>query len=150
MISDTFTNIHRYKSFHPDVFIGLEYLKTISPNIETGTYIVSDNVQVIVSEYPTLLENQQKYEAHRHVIDIQYPISGRERVQWAPLEGMSQCTEYDSTNDRTYYENPSHIAESIIGDGVFAIYFPEDAHNPQLAVNNKVEHIRKVTVKVSL
>jgi biofilm protein TabA len=148
MILDSIDNIARYKEFNDDIFIGLEYVKNISPKVEFGEYVISNSVKCIVSEYSTKNRNDEKFEAHKHVIDIQYPIIGQERVQWSPLRGMAACTEYDAVMDRTYFINPSCNTTCIIGKGIFAIYFPEDAHNPQLAVEMQEEVIKKVTIKI--
>ena len=57
---------------------------------------------------------------------------------------------YDEVKDRTFYKNPSpYGCEVIIGEGTFAIMFPEDGHSPQHLVG-KSEMIKKVTVKVSI
>ena len=147
MILDSIDNIERYKAFNADLFIGLQYLQRLSPTVDPGEYILSESVKVIISEYSTKKQNGKKFEAHMNMIDIQYPIIGRELVQWAPLHGMTACTEYDAEMDRAYFKNPSCKCDCIIGAGVFAIYFPEDAHNPQLAVERQ-EVIKKATVKV--
>ena len=148
MIMDSLKNIERYKHLHPNIFAGLLYLKGMSADVKTGVYEVSETVKVIVSEYSTNNWNEEKFEAHRYVIDIQYPLVGRELVQWSPLEGMMQYNEYDAEKDRTYYENPTRMTECVIGDGVFAVFFPDDAHNPQLAVDGLEISIKKATVKI--
>jgi len=150
MIIDSLFNIVRYKNLGVDIFTGLEYLSSVEPDVEIGEYIISQNVKAIVSEYSTKIQNNQRYEAHKHTIDIQYPIIGSELVQWSPLDNMIVCTEYDNKNDRTYYKNPSSNVDCIIGNNIFAIYFPEDAHNPQQAPNQIEEVIKKITVKVDL
>jgi biofilm protein TabA len=150
MILDTLFNINRYVNFDNDIYSGLEYLSRVNSNIKVGEYIISQNVKMIVSEYSTKIQNNEQYEAHRHTIDIQYPIVGTELVQWSPLNDMIVCKNYDIKNDRTYYKNPSHKMDCIIGDGIFAIYFPEDAHNPQHAPGIYEEVIKKITIKVDI
>jgi len=150
MILDSLINIHRYKDLGDDIYAGLEYLITVDADVSIGEYKISQNVKAIVSEYSTKIQNNERYEAHRHTIDIQYPIVGTELVQWSPLHDMVVCTNYDVKNDRTYYENPGYKMDCIIGAGVFAIYFPEDAHNPQHASNNLEDVIKKITVKIDL
>ena len=150
MIVDQIKNIEIYKGISPDIYAGLKYLSTLKPDVELGTYIVNDRVKVIVSSYPTVACFERGYEAHKHVIDIQFPIVGRERVKWSPIEGMDVNIPYDEVKDRTFYKNPSpYGCEVIIGEGTFAIMFPEDGHSPQHLVG-KSEVIKKVTVKVSI
>ncbi|MBK8973249.1 MAG: YhcH/YjgK/YiaL family protein [Hahellaceae bacterium] len=150
MILDSFSQIDRYQGFHHNIYLGLQHLATLPRSLALGSYTLSDCIKVYVSEYQTCLENKFEFEAHRYAIDIQYPLIGRERVQWSPLAGMAACSEYDPAGDRTWYRNPTHVGECIIGDGVFAIYFPEDAHNPQLSAGPSTEIIKKVTLKISV
>ena len=90
-------------------------------------YLINDNVKAIVSSYETLDEFKRGYESHKHVIDIQYPIIGLERVKWSPIEGMSVNIPYDDSKDRTFYKDPSPQSTHVdIGNGIFAIMFSED------------------------
>jgi YhcH/YjgK/YiaL family protein len=147
MIVDTIDQIWTYNNISTDLLVGLNYLKAIDGSIPIGMSNLSDKVTVIVSEYKTKLNTGLVFEAHKKAIDIQYPIVGKEMVQWAPMARMEICSEYDENNDRTYYKNTRDTVNCIIGKGVFAVFFPEDAHNPQNAVTN-VEMIKKITVKV--
>lgn len=150
MILDTLDNIELYKNLSPDIYAGLKYLKNISPDIECGVYPINENVKVIISEYDTIAVFERGYEAHKHVIDIQLPLRGLERVKWSTIRSMDVNIPYEEENDRTFYKNP--IAQSThvdIGNGIFAIMFPEDGHSPQHFVSQP-ELIKKATVKVSI
>jgi YhcH/YjgK/YiaL family protein len=119
-------------------------------NIEPGTYFINENTKAIVSEYETVACFERGYEAHKHVIDIQYPVWGLERVKWSPVEGMNINIPYEEDKDRTFYKNPSPQGTYIdIGNGIFAIMFPEDGHSPQHYVG-KPELIKKITIKVAI
>jgi biofilm protein TabA len=150
MILDSLFNIRRYKVLGEDIYTGLEYLNLVGADVNIGEYQISQNVKAIVSKYSTKIQNNERYEAHKHTIDIQYPIVGTELVQWSPLDGMTVCTKYDNKNDRTYYKDPTCKLDCILGNNIFAIYFPEDAHNPQHASQLYEEVIKKITVKVFL
>lgn len=150
MVLDQIKNIDIYKTLSPDIYAGLKFLANSKPEIELGEYVINERVKAIVSSYPTVESFERGYEAHKHVIDIQYPIVGRERVKWSPIEGMIENIPYDDVKDRTFYKNPSEYGcEVIIGEGTFAIMFPEDGHSPQHLVG-KSEIIKKITVKVSI
>jgi YhcH/YjgK/YiaL family protein len=65
-------------------------------------------------------------------------------------EDMEINIPYEEANDRTFYKNPSPQGTHVdIGNGIFAIMFPEDGHSPQHFVNQP-ELIRKITIKVSI
>jgi YhcH/YjgK/YiaL family protein len=150
MIVDQLKNIELYESLSPDIYAGLQFLAGATPDIAPGIYPVNERVKAIVSEYETIACFERGYEAHRHVIDIQYPIQGLERVKWSPIEGMEINIPYEADNDRTFYKNPSPQATHVdIGNGIFAILFPDDGHSPQHFVN-RPERIKKITIKVAI
>lgn len=150
MIIDQLKNIERYKDLSVDIYAGLKFLSSVSPDIEIGTYSINNNVKAIVSEYETIENFERGYEAHKHVIDIQYPIIGLERVKWSPIGGMHINIPYDEEKDRTFYKDPSPQGTHIdIGNGIFAIMFPEDGHGPQHYVD-KPELIKKITIKITI
>jgi YhcH/YjgK/YiaL family protein len=150
MIIDTLKNIEIYKNLSPDIYAGLQFLAQATPNIEPGTYPINERVKAIVSEYETVACFERGYEAHRHVIDIQYPVCGLERVKWSPIAAMEVNIPYEVDKDRTFYKRPSPQGTHVdIGNGIFAIMFPEDGHSPQHFVE-KPELIKKITVKVAI
>jgi biofilm protein TabA len=150
MILDTLDNIELYKSLSPDIYVGLMYLKNINSNIECGVYPVNENVKVIISEYETIAVFERGYEAHKHVIDIQLPLRGLERVKWSPIGNMNVNIPYEVDNDRTFYKDPISQGTHVdIGNGIFVIMFPEDGHSPQHFVT-KPQKIKKATVKVTI
>jgi len=150
MIVDQLKNIDLYKGVSDDIYAGLRFLAKATPDIELGIYPINENVKAIVSEYTTIESFERGYEAHKHVIDIQYPIVGLERVKWSPIENMSVNIPYDIDKDRTFYKDPSVQGTHVdIGNGIFAIMFPEDGHGPQHYVNQP-EIIKKITIKVSI
>lgn len=150
MIVDRIENIDVYKPLSANIYTGLEYIRDVKPDIELGTYIINDKVKAIVSQYETIEDFERGFEAHKHVIDIQYPVVGLERVKWSPIIGMDVNIPYDKVKDRTFYKNPNKLSTYVdIGNGFFAIMFPGDGHGPQHYVEHP-ELIRKVTIKVSI
>ncbi|QTN38504.1 YhcH/YjgK/YiaL family protein [Cryomorphaceae bacterium] len=151
MIVDTLENIEIYKGLSPDIYAGLKWLKEAAkePSIQLGVYEINERVKAIVSEYETIEHFERGFESHRHVIDIQYPVIGLERVLWSPIIGMEVNIPYDQAKDRTFFKNPHPQSTHVdIGNGVFAIMFEEDGHGPQHYVRAPML-IKKITVKVS-
>ena len=129
MIVDALDNINQYKSLSANIYKGLKFLAEADPGIALGIHVIDENVAAI---------------------DIQYPIIGVERVKWSPLKGMKINIPYDKEKDRTFYIDPSIQGMNVdIGNGVFAIMFPGDAHSPQHFVDQP-ERIKKVTIKVKI
>ena len=150
MVVDTLKNIEIYKELSPDIYAGLKFLANAKPDIGLGVHRINVNVKAIVSSYETVDVFERGYEAHKNVIDIQYPIIGLERVKWSPIEKMNVNIPYDESKDRTFFKDPSKQGTHVdIGNGIFAIMFLEDGHGPQHKVEKK-ELIKKITIKVSI
>ena len=150
MIVDKIENIDTYRGISKDIYAGLQFIANAKPEIAIGVYPINNNVKAIVSEYETIKNFERGYEAHKHVIDIQYPIIGLERIKWSPIDAMDVNIPYEEENDRTFYKNPHQQGTQVdIGNGFFAIMFPQDGHGPQHYVN-KPELIKKITIKVSI
>ncbi len=150
MIYDKLDNIELYKGISDDIYAGLEYLRVIDADIASGTYQINPRVKAIVSEYMTKAENQYGYEAHRKNIDIQYLIKGEEKISSLPLEYLKEAKTYDGVIDAAFYvERGIKPQELLLGNGYFAILFPQDGHMPQLCVN-KQENVKKVVLKVKI
>ena len=150
MVVDTLKNIEQYKGLSLDIYAGLQFLANAKSEIELGIYPINKNVKAIVSSYETVDKFERGYESHKNVIDIQYPIIGLERVKWSPIEKMNINIPYDESKDRTFFKDPSKQGTHVdIGNGIFAIMFPEDGHGPQHYVTQP-ELIKKITIKVSI
>lgn len=148
MIYDKIKNIALYKGLSDDIYAGLEYLKDLSPDIAPGTYEINPRVKAFISEYTTKPENENGYEAHRQFIDIQYLISGKERIKCLPLEYLKETKAYSAENDAAFYEeNGVKPSDLLLGNGYFTIFFPQDAHMPCLSVEAPSK-VKKVVIKV--
>lgn len=148
MIYDKIDNLETYARISEDIRLGLEWLRDVNPDIEKGVYELSPRVKAIVSEYTTKEVNENGYEAHRKFIDIQYLLKGTEKNCCLPIEKLKETKPYKEEIDATFYmaERPSQ--EMTLGDGYFAIYYPQDGHMPGLRVD-KLEKVKKVVVKIA-
>ena len=115
--------------------------------IETGNYnLDGDNLLVKVQEYITKEEEDTMYEAHRKYADIQYIISGNERIGVARLENTAAVIPYDDLNDIVFLrskEDKYHVASP----DTFFIFLPQNAHRPCVK-NGSAALVKKIVIKV--
>lgn len=149
MIYDNISNIELYKGLSPDIYEGLKFLHEVDANIANGVYQINPRVRAIVSEYETNAVNEYGYEAHKKYIDIQCTLKGQERVACLPIERMREEKSYNKEVDAAFYSTSVLPQEMIIGDGYFAIFFPQDGHMPQLCAG-RFARVKKVVVKVEI
>lgn len=149
MVYDNLNNIEIYKGLSADIYEGLLFLKNADPKIANGVYQINPRVKAIVSEYETMLVNEYGYEAHKRFIDIQCNMKGIEKVCCMPIERLREVKSYDSAIEAAFYTAEEKPQEMIIGNGYFAIYYPQDGHMPQLCVEEPML-VKKIVVKVEI
>ena len=125
-------------------------MKKATPDLAFGTYQISPRVKAIVSEYETKAVNEHGFEAHRKNIDIQYLLKEEERIACMPIEKLTETEPYSEAKDAAFYSAEGVKAQVMtIGDGYFAIFFPQDGHMPQLCVDEPMK-VTKVVIKVAI
>ena len=106
--------------------------------------IVDDLVYVLISREEGR-NGVGRLETHRKYIDVQFVISGEERIGWRPCEGLKPVTEYETARDIQYFQDEPAFWFDV-KPGEFAIFLPTDAHAP-LAGRGA---IHKAVVKVAV
>ena len=149
MIYDNINNIALYKGLSDDIYLGLVFLKNATPGIQNGVHEISPSVKAIVSEYRTKEVNENGYEAHRKCIDIQYLLNGSEKICCQPIEKLQETKPYQEDVEALFYSANTEPIEMELGNGYFAIYYPQDGHMPCLCVD-KPENVKKIVVKVRI
>jgi YhcH/YjgK/YiaL family protein len=150
MVIDDLQNADNYKILGEQLAKGLSYLqKTDFTSMAVGKYeIEGDKIFAIISEYNTIDTDSEKMEAHKKHIDIQYWVSGAEKVGHDILKNQPLFKEYDTEKDFLLVGNfPSYF--SVMQAGMFAIYFPWDLHMPCIKIDEAAV-VKKVVVKVAV
>ena len=98
------------------------------------------NVQEVVGKSAA----EAKMETHKCYIDIQVPITAPETMGWIAVGQLKQTTqEYSAEKDVAFFADKATTFLNV-QPYEFAIFFPEDAHQPCIG---KGQH-KKVIVKV--
>lgn len=147
MILDRLDNAQQYFSLHAGFWKAFRYLaETDFDKLEDGTHqIEPGRLFVIVAQDAARGENKAILESHRKYIDIQYTISGHERIGWQAVGDCDATTAFDSGRDLQFYDNRPRQWVDIPADH-FAVFFPNDAHAPLAGDQSP----RKAVVKVAV
>lgn len=116
--------------------------------VECGRYDVDDELYYMVQEYETKYPEQARYEAHEKYVDIQYIVKGVERMEFAETSKLKVTEKYNPEKDVKFLEEPKVIDASIVEEGDYRIFYPEDAHRPGLCVNNTPAKVKKILAKI--
>lgn len=149
MIKDKLTNAETYYGISERLKQGFEWLKnTDLENIADGKYLIDgEKLFANVQSYET--KDEAPFEAHRRYADIQYMIKGIEKVGVTHYSNCSTTIEYDSEKDIEFLKNNDSDFYQILEEGNFLVFYPQDAHQPSLNPNNKL-NVKKVIVKVEI
>ena len=149
MIYDTLNHLEQYQGLFPRLYRGLELLRTTDfSSLADGPYEVEGkDLFFSLQSYESKPANLTP-EAHRDYIDIQFLVSGREKMGVAPLEDMSEEVEARPDGDIWFYRGPMDYITLTAGDR-FAVLWPGDAHAPSIAVDSPAP-CRKCVVKVKV
>ncbi len=148
MIADKIENWERY--FKGDAWKkAFEFLQTLEPDAEPGKYeIDGSKIFAIVSAYETKQLEDCKFEAHRDYVDIQVLLDGFEFIEWMPVDELETTVEYSAETDCEFFEYPDFFGgNSLLCPGLFAVYYPEDGHMPQICIEDP-EPVRKCVIKI--
>ncbi len=108
-----------------------------------------DNLFALVSEYITRNEEDTKFESHRKYADIQFVISGSEKISVSPVTKKREVlTPYDETTDNEFM-TVTESTDVIANSQKFFLFFPSDLHRPGMKAEVN-EQVKKVVVKVKL
>ncbi|MDQ3605041.1 MAG: YhcH/YjgK/YiaL family protein [Gemmatimonadota bacterium] len=150
MILDSLDAAERYEQFGPGFVAGLHYLRTFDPSTPDGRHPVSgDGLFALVQSYDTGRASAKRFESHRRHVDIQYVVSGTERILHVPTGLLSPETPYNEEDDILFYEDPEASSSLLLRVGDLAIFHPADAHKPGCMAGRR-SRVKKVVVKVPL
>ena len=143
----------RYKAISPAIDAAISWLADHVADGEfdhAATEIPvpgSDALIMVKYEEPAMIPRERAaLEAHRKYIDIHVPLKSQETIGWAPVGSLKHPRgEYDDERDIAFFGDEAHSLLHV-KVGQIAIFFPEDAHAPNIGLGNH----RKLCVKIPL
>jgi len=147
MILDYLKNAKLYYGVSEGLEKGFKFLQENDfSKMEPGRYeIDGSNVYAMVQQYDTKLIENCRWEAHRKYIDIQYIVSGKEKMGYSNIKNMKEI-EYKEEKDFVHMDGNGDFV--TVEAGEFAVFFPEDVHAPCVSINDDPKPVKKVVVKV--
>lgn len=145
MIVDTLNHFEQYVSVNPLFADVLKFMKENDLNkLEEGKHFIKDkDLFVNITTAKGKTEDEAVFETHKKMLDIQIPLDAPETYGYIPLEDMPEA-EYNAEKDVMKY--PGLKGETLVNckPGEFAIFFPNDGHQPCIGNGS----IRKAIFKV--
>lgn len=148
MIIDHLSNAAAHTRLHPAFAAAFRFLaRPDLAQLPAGRVeIDGERMYANVDDAEGRGEEGAKLEAHRRYIDIQYVVSGDERMGWRELARCGRPEDaFKPERDIGFYLDRPDVWFDV-PPGYFAIFWPDDAHAP-LAGRGPV---RKIVVKVAV
>jgi YhcH/YjgK/YiaL family protein len=147
MILDKIENWKIY--FKSPIFDAIfEDLKTYTIDTPNGVYKNNENYYFKVMTYNTKLDSTI-IESHKKEIDVQILLSGNEHIKIYNEAAVAVKDIYDEESDCQFYNVIGKpITEIYLEPTYMAIFFPDDIHQPQFALENKIETLKKIVIKI--
>ena len=146
MILDKLSNAGLYVNVHPLFEKAFEFLNSNDlATLPLGKIeLDGSNLVVNVVEVDGKTPEAARMETHNNFIDIQVPVSGVEVMGWKPTADLSVVTDpYNTEKDLTFYADKAYNMLNV-HPLEFAVFFPEDGHQPGIAEGK----LKKIIVKV--
>lgn len=144
MVIDKLENIKEYVSLNPLFAQAIDFLQSTDLVAhELGKVVLKEGELLInFAEARPKTKEEAKLETHNDFIDIQIPLSGTEIMGYSPRADLPEEV-YNTEKDITFYKGLA-TDYLTIRPGMFAIFFPQDAHAPGITPDG----VKKVIVKV--
>ncbi|MFA7636746.1 MAG: YhcH/YjgK/YiaL family protein [Monoglobales bacterium] len=148
MIFDNIKNAEKYCSLNPEFRKVFEHIKEcVEKNTPPSRYEFG-GMKVLIQEYDTFIREDNDYECHKEVVDIQFIQKGQEEIRYCDPARMELVRPYNADIDCAVYKGPEKYVKLYLTDGDFVCFFPGEAHYPSVAVDGKPSRTRKIVIKV--
>lgn len=149
-----FSSIHAkgdVSKYPQGIRMALNYLtRRDFTKMEPGTYpIMGTDIYAILMDIVTVPAKEKRPESHEDYLDVQFVVSGKERLGYVPYCGNETAIDGSTESDIYFYEDIPNENYVDAVSGCYAIFFPDDIHRPG-CMAGKPENVRKVVVKVRM
>jgi YhcH/YjgK/YiaL family protein len=151
MILDQLSASAAYESLHPLFPQAFAYLRSFDAKTPDGKYeLQGQDLVAIVQRYRTAPSSDKLWEAHQVYGDIQVVYQGLEHCGHTDQKTLVVTKPYLAEKDVEKYAPPANTATLLtLGRGNFAIFHPQDGHQPGVQIGTPDE-ILKVVIKFRL
>lgn len=114
---------------------------------------LADGAFALEQAYVSKRREHALFESHKAYIDFQLVISGEELMEVLPLAkgaaaaGMVVKDDFTPERDLLFYQQAGRASQLWVRAGDLAVFFPDDAHRPSLALEMPTQ-VWKTVIKI--
>ena len=149
MVIDSIKNASLYYGLGAGIEAALKLLEEKDfSDMTPGRYdMMGKYGYVLVSDVETSPISHKRWEAHRNYIDVQFIAKGAEIMGCTDISELKVDDKYSDEKDIVWLKGKGTFFD--MREGMFAIFYPHDAHMPGVA-EDQPTLVRKVVVKVAV
>lgn len=114
---------------------------------ETHRVELAGGIFALEQAYWTKPRPDGRWEAHQAHLDLQAMVAGTEAMEVVAAQGLTVTEDLLATRDVCFFAEVALASRLVLRAGEVAVFAPEDAHMPSLAVDAPAL-VRKTVVKV--
>ncbi len=140
-------DLEKIKELSEEVY---RYVKdTDMKSVPLGRHFFHNHIYANVEEYSTKNRSSARFESHRKYIDIQYIISGSEKIIVDDVKKLEVMEKYVPERDIAFYYDRGKGREYELKEGDFLILYPEEGHMPCISIDEEdPKHVKKMVFKI--
>ncbi len=148
MICDDISNLNKYESIDENIADIIKFLDSFDKSsFTTGRVDINDNLFANIQTYETNTASKKQYEVHEEYIDLQFIVSGEERIDYALNKEYKNP--YDINKDGDYFltKDIDSYSSLTMKEDYFAIFYPGEFHKPGCSLNEDSK-VSKIVFKI--
>jgi len=110
--------------------------------------IDGDALYVKVLSYEPKPAGENFFETHRHHMDVQLVLRGREVMEFCQPAALTEHAAYDAAGDFQFFNATDGITRVTVGAKEFTVFFPGEAHKPGCRADGYEGLVYKLVFKI--
>lgn len=149
MITDYLKNLHLYQDLQEYEEMILKFIERVQKeDLPVGRYDLEKGVFASYQSYNTKPRKGAQMESHKEYCDLQYIVSGTEKICWSCLEKLTVKEDMTPGADSIVYEPSGDQGYTVLEPGMFGFYAPQDGHMPGIAPDDQPAPVSKIVFKI--
>ncbi len=147
MIIDRLENAYKYYCLGSEIEKTLKFLASGEASLlPLGRHELGNGSYVSIAEYTSKRPEESLPEYHEKYIDVQCVLSGAERIGFAVEPLGAPIGNFDSAKDIGFVK--AEVDFIGLAEGMFAIIFPKELHQPGISAAAAGTNVRKAVGKI--
>lgn len=126
------------------------FLLLVKPEMDEKRYEIDGNdIFAMIMSYNGKCRKECRIEAHDQYVDIQFTLIGKEKIELYERKKLKKTGSYNKESDVIFFDETEECYLSVSNcEGFFTMIFPNEAHCPQIMVNEYSKYIKKGVIKI--